>query len=324
MTSIGETLRRERLKRNLELDQISRDLKISSRLLEAIEEEKFDKLPGGVFTKSFVLQYARALGIDDEEIAGEVQRVLEPASDMPKFAQTPLPPDADIRVPRVETWEAKSNFSWTSPLPALAGVVLVMLLCSLAYAWWQRTRRPVMARDNTPMAAQTTPAPQPGPPVITTPAPPVAETPAPPVDQAHAELPAASIPEAPAALAPQPAGAETPPASPKDGAAPVAEVTQADSNAPVRVQLTAVETVWVSAKTDGKFVFSGTLEPNESRTVAATNNVVLRLGNAGGVNIVLNGKPLGAVGPRGQVRTVQLTSGGFKIVSGKPVPLDPL
>ena len=78
MSSIGESLRRERRRRNLELDQISHELRISSRFLEAIEEEQFDKLPAGVFAKSFVRQYARYLGLDEEELAREVQRVLEP------------------------------------------------------------------------------------------------------------------------------------------------------------------------------------------------------------------------------------------------------
>ena len=74
MNSIGETLRRERLRRNLDLDQISRELKISSRFLEAIEDERFDKLPAGVFAKSFVRQYARLLELDEEELARVRQR----------------------------------------------------------------------------------------------------------------------------------------------------------------------------------------------------------------------------------------------------------
>ena len=86
MTSIGETLRRERQKRNLQLDQVSRELKISTRFLEAIEKEQFDRLPGGVFAKSFVRQYARMLDIDEEEAAAEVQRTLAPSS-LPQFAE---------------------------------------------------------------------------------------------------------------------------------------------------------------------------------------------------------------------------------------------
>ena len=68
MTPVGETLRRERLKRNLDLEEISRELKISPRFLKAIEDDQFDKLPGGVFAKSFVRQYARLLGLDEEQI----------------------------------------------------------------------------------------------------------------------------------------------------------------------------------------------------------------------------------------------------------------
>ena len=74
------------------------------------------------------------------------------------------------------------------------------------------------------------------------------------------------------------------------------------------------------ARTDGKYLFSGTLDANQTRTIDAENAVLLRLGNAGGVNITLNGKPLAPMGPKGQVRTVQLTSGGFQIVAAPVAP----
>src|SRR5215831_2489771 len=107
MISVGETLRRERLKRNLDLDHISQELKISSRFLEAIEDERFERLPGNVFVKSFVRQYARFLGLDEEEVTAEVQRIIEPP---PMFtareAASPAQPPAEIHVPRVEEWAA--------------------------------------------------------------------------------------------------------------------------------------------------------------------------------------------------------------------------
>jgi hypothetical protein len=92
----------------------------------------------------------------------------------------------------------------------------------------------------------------------------------------------------------------------------------------VHVEIVADEQAWVSARADGKYVFSGTLDPGARRTVDANTEVVLRLGNAGGVSILLNGKSVGAAGPKGQVRTVQLTSGGFQIVPPKPPAPDPL
>lgn len=118
--------------------------------------------------------------------------------------------------------------------------------------------------------------------------------------------------------APSPGGAPPP--------VPVAGAPASNPNAAVRVELTADESVWVLARSDGKYLFSGTLGAKESRTIEATSTVLLRLGNAGGVTITLNGKPVGPVGPKGQVRTVQFTSGGFEIVAvpKPPAPLDPL
>jgi hypothetical protein len=67
------------------------------------------------------------------------------------------------------------------------------------------------------------------------------------------------------------------------------------------------------------------LETNQSRVVDANATVLLLIGNAGGVTILLNGKPIGSLGPKGQVRNVQLTSGGFEIVAPKsPASLDPM
>jgi hypothetical protein len=106
----------------------------------------------------------------------------------------------------------------------------------------------------------------------------------------------------------------------------VAGASASKPNAAVRVELTADEPVWVLARSDGKYLFSGTLGARESHTFEASSTVLLRLGNAGGVTITLNGKPVGPVGPKGQVRTVQFTSGGFEIVAvpKPPAPLDPL
>ena len=94
----------------------------------------------------------------------------------------------------------------------------------------------------------------------------------------------------------------------------------------VRVDLTAEESVWILVRSDGKYMFSGTLSPNQSRTVEAASSVFLQVGNAGGVSIALNGKPIGSVGSRGEVRNLQLTSGGFQIVAARSsvAPLDPL
>jgi len=326
MTAIGETLRRERLRRNLDLQTISRELKISPKLLEAIEAEKFDCLPGGVFAKAFVRQYARLLGLDEEEMAEEVQRILQPPPAVPSIAEAHKPSAQPIQVPRVEEWETvgDSRFKWSSPLLALALVVVVMMACAGVYSWWQRTRHVVSAHVGAPSSATAPPSLVPAPPQ----APPQTQAPVPaqPAEQAQAAPapPPAESPAAGSSAASQATASRSAAADPV--AAPASKLPPpqpSDPNAAVRVELVADEAVWVLARTDGKYLFSGTLEPNQIRTVEANSVVLLRLGNAGGVNITLNGKPIGVLGPKGQVRTVQLTSGGFEIVAASKPPSAP-
>lgn len=313
MSSIGETLRRERLRRNLDLDQISRELKISSRFLEAIEEDRFDRLPAGVFAKSFVRQYAALLELDAEEMVAELQRMLEPPPAVTESNAPDVPPIPEIHVPRLERWETvgdRRRIDWSSWLPSLALVVVVMLVCSGIYAFWQRTKHPTTTAQTRPPAVRTAPAP-----VAQTQVPATAPAPAPPVNPEPAQGPTGAT-GAPMNAKPETSAAAGPPQENEAS-------RLANPNAPVRVELKADEPVWVLARADGKYIFSGTLEANQTRSVEANGAVTLRLGNAGGVNISLNGKPIGAVGPKGQVREVQLTSGGFHIV-GAPKPSLPV
>jgi cytoskeleton protein RodZ len=311
MTPVGETLRRARLKRNLELEEIAGELKISTRFLQAIENDQYDKLPGGIFARSFVRQYAQLLGLDEEEIAAQVRQVLGPAPEVPQFVEKPKPAgSAPIQVPKVDEWETVGGrrFHWSGWFSAVV-LVAVMLVCSAVYAWMQRPKPSVTAQANPPVqtTAQNAPAPAPAPaPGVT----------APPVPSGEpAAAPAQAVEQKPAAPAPAPA---------------VPRVTPPNPDATVRVEITADEAVWMLARADGKYAFSATMEAHTTRTVEGLKEVTLRLGNAGGVTISLNGKPIGPAGPKGQVRILQFTSGGFQIVPAKPpaapsaAPLDRL
>lgn len=321
MTQVGDTLRRERIKRNLDFEQISRELKISTRFLEAIENDQYDKLPGGVFAKSFVRQYARLLGLDEEDLAGQMQAMFPPPQDIAQMSEHSRGASvAPIQVPKVEEWETVGDkgFRWSGSLSAAAMVVVVMLVCSAVYAWLQRPKQPAVTQAAVPVQRET-PAPAPAAVAVPPPAVPAPAdgTPAPVADQKPGEAkPDTKAPDA------KPLDAKPVETKPMEAKAVVP-----NPDATVHIQITAEEPVWIMARTDGKYAFSGTLAAGETRSVEAVKDVVLRLGNAGGVTISLNGKPVGAVGPKGQPRTLQLTSGGFQIVPAKPPsvpPLDPL
>lgn len=89
MTSFGASLRRERELRGVSLQEIAASTKIGVSMLKAIEEDRFDKLPQGLFVRGFVREYARFLALDEQKILTELSfhasqaPVAEPVSREP-------------------------------------------------------------------------------------------------------------------------------------------------------------------------------------------------------------------------------------------------
>ena len=65
--NVGARLREAREARNMELRDIAATTKISIGALEALEQNDFDPLPGGIFTRAFVRAYASEVGLDPEQ-----------------------------------------------------------------------------------------------------------------------------------------------------------------------------------------------------------------------------------------------------------------
>ena len=76
--TFGEELRRERLIREVSLEEISGATKISVRLLTALEKSDLAKLPAPVFTRGFIRSYSRHLGLDPDEMVNAYLADLAP------------------------------------------------------------------------------------------------------------------------------------------------------------------------------------------------------------------------------------------------------
>ncbi len=166
----GDKFRKAREAKKISLDDVSNVTKISARMLQAIEEEKFDQLPGGVFNKGFIRAYAKHLGINDEEAVTEylgclrrAQIEAQAAWEPPKRAVAPakrpfvaptrrdekahspaqleelpelqLPREEHVRPPRQKYLAGNDGgISWR--LWAVVAVVMV-----LAFVLWRRHSR---------------------------------------------------------------------------------------------------------------------------------------------------------------------------------------
>jgi cytoskeletal protein RodZ len=80
------------------------------------------------------------------------------------------------------------------------------------------------------------------------------------------------------------------------------------------VQLSAIERSWLSIVADDKEVFSGVLDASETKILEGHQSARIRTGNAGGLSFTFNGKDIGVLGPRGQVRTVVFTTHNYKVL----------
>jgi transcriptional regulator with XRE-family HTH domain len=90
MAGFGEALRRERELREIGLREIANATKINLRYLEALEQGRFDILPGGVFNKGFIRAYARFIGADGEALVDRyMQEIAE--RDAAALGAQPIP-----------------------------------------------------------------------------------------------------------------------------------------------------------------------------------------------------------------------------------------
>lgn len=94
MTDFGGTLRRAREARGLSLQEIAATTKISASVLEALERNDVSKLPGGIFSRSFVRSYASEIGLDPDTTINDF---LERFKDEPEAPRTPV-----VRIPDEE------------------------------------------------------------------------------------------------------------------------------------------------------------------------------------------------------------------------------
>ena len=80
------------------------------------------------------------------------------------------------------------------------------------------------------------------------------------------------------------------------------------------MEVAAIERTWLSIVADDKQIYDGILEVAERKVLEGHENASIRMGNAGGVSVLFNGKTIGSLGPRGQMRTVLFTKDNFEIV----------
>ncbi len=285
MGSFGERLKRTRENRKITLEQVATATKISARMLKALEDEKFGELPGGIFNKGFVRSYARFLGIDEAQAVTDYLHASGEASQPPEAEGAELRAIAERKEKERERQRARDKgLPW-----GLTAAVLLLIALSLS-VWGFYSRE----RQNTQRVATHKPT-----------APAGATEVQPAVPQSQPTLTAVSDSSSssqPNVTSAEPTGIQTA-SSPADY---------------FTVSIEANQDSWLTVTADGKQVFSDTLVASTTRSFQGQKQLVVRAGNAGGLEISFNGQKLPAAGEEGEVKILTFGPSGLQASSPNP------
>jgi cytoskeleton protein RodZ len=264
---LSDMLKRKRLDRGFDLADVARETRIPLRHLNALEVGDFSNLPALAYSVGFVRTYSRYLGLDADAMARQFkQESPQVESQLP----TTLPDlDSESRLPG-----RKVILGSLAALGTLAAVFI-------AYAALKSDDEPTAAtpQGDDVSAEQTVQAP----PILSqTTAPPVADTlipPPPPVDQTLATNPPPTIPLLPTANGPVLPGVPM-----------------------VGLVLRAKEDSWIKVSDGGPVSLKiGILKAGETYSVPLVPNLRLQTGNAGGLDLIYNGRLMPALGRKGEI-----------------------
>ncbi len=340
-TGVAALLRETRLKLGRDIATAATTLRIRQPYLEAIEEGRYQDLPGTTYAVGFVRGYADYLGLDGAEM---VRRFKQENSDLSGRAELVFP-------------SATSG----GGIPTGALLVLAVVGAGIAYgAWvWMQDRNTEVAEAVPPLPERLAAlihkpvdAPPESPPPVTsapppaeqsassTPAsmvaantqapPPAVETPPPATEQVQPTPQPEPLPEPakpakaaktkkadappPPTPAPAPAAAEgdnpgaATSASTDTTAAPAAEAPKKVVWKPSkRIKITATADCWVKIRdAEGQMVLSRLLHAGDTFTPPGNPGLVMTVGNAAALTMTVDGKERPALGAEGVVKHIAL------------------
>ena len=317
MESFGQILKQAREDQSLTVEDLASLTRIQEHYLRALEEDRFEALPQQVFTKGFVRTYARALNMDEDD----VMRRFTIASG--SHYQHEEEEQEQVKQKIAESRKGKAN---RNAVVVLTGLILIGLLFILPS---EQSSPPVsdMAQTNQPRTVpisesksvpeKTRPSsevqnssttdrkPDSGSPPKIEPAK-KPETAAPkPIPKPDGNQVASVTKPSSQPVVPLPSSA---PAKPKPPVTTTAEAPStglgnavSSGGESLTLNLEALEITWVVVSSDDGEPHEALLQPGEKAQWRAEDHFLVTLGNAGGVNVKVDGEPRGPFGKPGTV-----------------------
>jgi cytoskeleton protein RodZ len=300
----GRRLRVQRQSRGIEVERMAALLHLRVPMVEALEQDRYQDLPGRVFVAGYLRNYARLLGLDPEPLLA-AYRAADPESEPVGVQYRPVP---------------RSEIGSGHVLVRLISLGLAVAVIAMIVLWWQNraAQLPEPAFGGPAGLSPATPSDSKGNPPQDKVAPPAARTGTltptalaarpesaaePTPDLARPVAPAVDVPAAPAQ------GAQA--AGPVPADAPPAPVTPATKSTEVVLSFSGPS--WVNVRdAAGTAVLAGEMRKGDTRVLTGSPPYTFVIGNARVAQVTVGGRPLdlGGRAPGGVAR--------FKLDPSKP------
>lgn len=273
---IGPTLEKARRQHGLTLDEVEQATKIRKRYIQGLENDDYGVLPDAVYVQGFVKTYANYLGLDGEELAGELKSRRQPRRE--RHANNVRAGKGGFDKPLISpgglAGAEKRRISGRAVLGLLASILLVVLVIGALY---------YIGRGSlVPDANNSEPAPR-------------SEQAGQNPDSARNENPTAAFSEGSPEASKDPRVKAAGPEAEKAAAAPPAQ-----ESVEVAVSVEGSPS-WISITSDGTVVYQQVAEPGFTEIFEAENNLSISTGNAGAVSLQVNGEDVGTMGEAGAI-----------------------
>ncbi len=293
---LGQWLRSAREAKDLSLAQIEAATRIRQKYLAALESGNWDELPGDVAGRGFLRNYAAFLGLDPNDA---LARLGTPPAESTTLTR---PPDAingpravDYRPMDLDLWEDRTRGMRWVGIGLVAGIALILALAG----WWLWSANPQFFAGLFPAQA---PVPTATSAVAAAPNTTSTPTTAPTTAFRITATPTSGIFTLPT---PTPTATRVSTRQPTTTPTPLAQLIELVADARQRA--------WMSVTADGEVVFERVLEAGAQETWQAQQTLVVRTGNAGGVEVTVNGEVQGALGAIGAIEECTWTLSDFQV-----------
>jgi cytoskeleton protein RodZ len=283
MSSLGSYLREFRVRRGASLEEVARATRIPGRYLEALEADDLGSLPAPTFTRGFIRAYCQVLQVPVDEALALYHRQTGTLPPVTPPAGVESRPDLAAR--------SRGTVLVSFVLLVVLGLALVAVTLALQSGREGGHPRPAqLAGERGPAPESTIPDQD------LAPAPRVSE-PGRPQPPAAPPAPSRAVP--PSSTAPH--SSTAPQSSAAPGPSPATAQVGPETTSPYRLVARVTEPTWVRVRMDDGRASEETIPAGEVREWTSNTPFVLTVGNAGGITLELNGRPLPPLGARGMV-----------------------